>query len=179
MLSNIGYAFAEVTPVPEIDRENHTVALNFVVKPGPRVTVRRIVFKGNASTADEVLRREMRQFESGWYSQAMIDRSKIRLQRTGFFETVEIETPEVAGTKDQVDVVVTVKERNAGSFVFGLGYSQNAGIVTSIQLSAEQLPGHRQPLHDRPAEQQLFQEHQLLLPGPLLHRQTASASATT
>jgi outer membrane protein insertion porin family len=141
MLANIGYAFAEVTPIPEINRENHTVALNFVVKPGPRVTVRRIVFKGNANTADEVLRREMRQFESGWYSQAMIDRSKIRLQRTGFFETVEIETPEVEGVKDQVDVVVTVKERNAGSFVFGLGYSQNAGIVTSIQLSQNNFLG--------------------------------------
>jgi outer membrane protein insertion porin family len=141
MLSNIGYAFAEVTPVPDIDRENHTVGLNFVVKPGPRVTVRRIVFKGNAATADEVLRREMRQFEGSWYSQAMIDRSKIRLQRTGFFETVDIETPPVAGRKDQVDVVITVKERNAGSFVFGLGYSQNAGVVTSIQLQQSNFLG--------------------------------------
>jgi outer membrane protein insertion porin family len=141
VLANIGYAFAEVTPVPEIDREKHTVALNFVVKPGPRVTVRRIVFKGNASTADEVLRREMRQFEGAWYSQAMIDRSKIRLRRLGFFETVEIETPEVAGHKDQVDLVVTVKERNAGSFVFGIGYSQNAGIVTSLQLSQSNFLG--------------------------------------
>jgi outer membrane protein insertion porin family len=135
VLSNIGYAFAEVTPVPDVDRAGHIVALNFVVKPGPRVTVRRIVFKGNASTTDEVLRREMRQFEGAWYSQAMIDRSKIRLRRLGFFETVEIETPQVAGSKDQVDLVVTVKERNAGSFVFGVGYSQNAGVVTSIQLS--------------------------------------------
>ena len=105
------------------------------------MTVRRIVFKGNANTADEVLRREMRQFESGWYSQAMIDRSKIRLQRTGFFETVDIETPPVAGHADQVDVVVTVKERNAGSFIFGLGYSQNAGVVTSIQLQQNNFLG--------------------------------------
>ncbi|MCY7289212.1 MAG: outer membrane protein assembly factor BamA, partial [Cryobacterium sp.] len=134
VLGNIGYAFAEITPIPEINREDHTVAVNFVVKPGPRVTVRRITYKGNASTADEVLRREMRQFEGAWYSQSMIDRSKIRLQRTGFFETVEIETPVVADHKDQVDIVVTVKERNAGSFVFGLGYSQNAGVVTSVQL---------------------------------------------
>jgi outer membrane protein insertion porin family len=141
VLGNIGYAFAEVTPIPEIDRTAHTVALNFVVKPGPRVTVRRVVFKGNANTADEVLRREMRQFESSWYSQAMIDRSKIRLQRTGFFETVEIETPEVEGHKDQVDLVITVKERNAGSFIFGLGYSQNAGVVTSISLSQNNFLG--------------------------------------
>ena len=141
VLGNIGYAFAEVTPIPEVNREDHTVSINFMVKPGPRVTVHRIVFKGNANTADEVLRREMRQFEGGWYSQAMIDRSKIRLQRTGFFETVEIDTPEVAGHKDQVDVVVTVKERNAGSFIFGLGYSQNAGIVTSISLQQNNFLG--------------------------------------
>lgn len=141
MLGNIGYAHAEVTPIPEVNREDHTVAINFLVKPGPRVTVRRIVFKGNANTADTVLRREMRQFEGAWYSQAMIDRSKIRLQRTGFFETVEIDVPEVADHKDQVDVVVTVKERNAGSFVFGLGYSQNAGVVTSIQLQQSNFLG--------------------------------------
>ena len=141
VLGNIGYAFADVTAIPEIDREARTVGLNLVVKPGPRVTVRRIEFKGNANTADEVIRREMRQFEGAWYSQAMLDRSKIRLQRTGFFETVEIETPAVAGPGDQVDVVVTVKERNAGSFEFGLGYSQNAGIVSSIQLSQNNFLG--------------------------------------
>ena len=141
VLGNIGYAFAEVTPIPDVNREAHTVGVNFVVKPGPRVTVRRIAYKGNAATADEVLRREMRQFEGAWYSQAMIDRSKIRLQRTGFFESVEIETPEVAGHKDQVDVVVTVKERNAGSFQFGLGYSQNAGVVTSVQLQQNNFLG--------------------------------------
>ena len=141
VLGNIGYAFAEVTPIPQVDRVNHTVSLNFLVKPGPRVTVRRIVFKGNANTADEVMRREMRQFEGGWYSQAMLDRSKIRLQRTGFFETVEFDTPEVAGRTDQVDVVVTVKERNAGSFIFGLGYSQNAGVVTSISLQQNNFLG--------------------------------------
>jgi outer membrane protein insertion porin family len=141
MLANIGYAFAEVNPVPEVNRENHTVAINFVVKPGPRVTVRRIVFKGNAHTSDEVMRREMRQFESAWYSQAAIDRSKIRLQRTGFFETVDIDTPKVEGKNDQVDVVVTVKERNAGTFVFGLGYSQNVGLVTSIQLQQNNFLG--------------------------------------
>ncbi len=141
MLGNIGYAFAEVVPIPEIDREKHTVGLNFLVKPGARVTVRRIVYKGNANTADEVMRREMRQFEGAWFSQAMVDRSKIRLQRTGFFETVEIETPEVPGKHDQVDLVVTVKERNAGSFVFGVGYSQNAGVVTSIALQQNNFLG--------------------------------------
>src|SRR5690606_16714055 len=85
-LSNIGYAFAQVNVIPEVDRENRKVAISLQVVPGPRVTVRRIVFKGNTRTADEVLRREMRQFEGAWYSQAAIDRSKVRLQRLGFFE---------------------------------------------------------------------------------------------
>ena len=129
MLGNIGYAFAEVTPIPEVDREDTTVAHQLRrSSPGPRVNVRRIVFKGNTRTADEVLRREMRQFEGAWYSQAAIDRSKIRLQRLGYFETVEVETPEVAGSNDQVDVVVNVKETTSGSFVFGLGYSQLPGL---------------------------------------------------
>jgi outer membrane protein insertion porin family len=141
MLANIGYAFAQVNPIPEIDREKRTVAINFYIEPGPRVQVRRIVFKGNANTADEVLRREMRQFESSWYSQAALDRSKIRLQRLGFFESVEIETPVVTGHPDQVDVVVNVKERNAGSFVFGLGYSQLGGLITSIQLQQNNFLG--------------------------------------
>ncbi|MBS7456345.1 outer membrane protein assembly factor BamA [Coralloluteibacterium stylophorae] len=143
VLANIGYAFAEVNPIPEIDRENRTVALNFNVQPGPRVYVRRIEFKGNARTSDEVLRREMRQFEGSWYSQAAIDRSKIRLQRLGFFESggVEVQTPRVEGSPDQVDVVVTVKETTSGSFVFGLGYSQLSGLITQVQLSQNNFLG--------------------------------------
>jgi len=141
ILANIGYAHAQVNPVPDVNRADHTVAINFVIDPGPRVKVRRILFKGNVQTADEVLRREMRQFEATWYSQAAIDRSKVRLQRLGFFETVDIETPDVAGKKDQVDVVITVKERNAGSFVFGVGYSQLGGIVTSVSLQQSNFLG--------------------------------------
>ena len=140
-LANLGYAHAAVNPIPEIDRANKTVAVNFVVQPGPRVQVRRILFKGNSSTADEVLRREMRQFEATWYSQAAIDRSKIRLQRLGYFETVEVDTPEVPGHPDQVDVVITVKERNAGSFTFGVGYSQYGGLVTSVALQQNNFLG--------------------------------------
>ena len=136
VLGNIGHAFAEVNPVPTIDRENNEVAINLVVNPGPRVAVRRIVFRGNDTTADEVLRREFRQFEGTWYSQAAIDRSKIRLQRLGHFEEVDIETPAVAGQPDQVDVVVTVKERQFGQFQFGLGFSQVFG--ASIQLALSQ-----------------------------------------
>lgn len=140
-LSNIGYAFAKVTPIPTTDREKRTVAVNLQVTPGPRVSVRRIVFRGNTRTSDEVLRREMRQFEDTWYSQAAIDRSKIRLQRLGYFESVDVETPPVPGSNDKVDVVYNVKETTSGSFTFGLGYSQTYGVTTSVQLSQNNFLG--------------------------------------
>jgi len=140
-LSNIGYAFAKVNPIPTTNRAEQTVAVNMQVVPGPRVSVRRIIFKGNTRTSDEVLRREMRQFENTWYSQAAIDRSKIRLQRLGYFESVDVETPPVSGSNDQVDVVYNVKETTSGSFVFGLGYSQSYGMTTSVQLSQNNFLG--------------------------------------
>ncbi|MGI8561204.1 MAG: outer membrane protein assembly factor BamA [Luteimonas sp.] len=142
-LGNIGYAFAQVNPIPEVDRQNRTVALQLQVVPGPRVNVRRIMFKGNTRTSDEVMRREMRQVEGSWYSQAAIDRSKVRLQRLGFFEpgSVNIEATPVAGSNDQVDVVFSVKETASGSFIFGLGYSQLAGLTTTIQLSQNNFLG--------------------------------------
>ncbi|GAA4866596.1 outer membrane protein assembly factor BamA [Luteimonas vadosa] len=142
-LANIGYAFAQVNTIPEVDRDNRKVAITLQVVPGPRVNVRRIVFRGNTRTSDEVMRREMRQFEGAWYSQAAIDRSKVRLQRLGFFETgsVNVETTPVAGTTDLVDVVFDVKETTSGSFVFGLGYSQLSGLTTSIQLSQNNFLG--------------------------------------
>ncbi len=133
-LSNIGYAFAEVNPVPEIDREKRQVSLNFQINPGKRVYVHKITFKGNQHTEDQVLRREMRQLEGAWYSQAAIDRSKIRLQRLGYFKTVEIDTPRVPGQEDQVNITVAVEEQPSGSFTFGVGYSQVQGIITSIAL---------------------------------------------
>lgn len=140
-LSNVGYAFAKVNPIPTPNREDRTVAVNLQVVPGPRVSVRRILYKGNSRTSDEVLRREMRQFENTWYSQAAIDRSKIRLQRLGYFESVDVETPAVPGSNDQVDVVYNVKETTSGSFVFGLGFSQAFGVTTSVQLSQNNFLG--------------------------------------
>jgi len=142
-LGNIGYAFAEVNPIPEVDRDKRTVAINLQVVPGPRVTVRQIRFKGNTRTTDEVLRREMRQFEGAWYSQAAIDRSKVRLQRLGFFESgsIEVESVPVPGSNDQVDVVFSVKETNSGSFTFGFGYSQLSGLTTTLQLSQQNFLG--------------------------------------
>lgn len=140
-LGNVGYAFAQVNPIPDINRENKTVGINMQVVPGPRVNVRRIVFKGNTRTGDEVLRREMRQFEGTWYSQAAIDRSKIRLQGLGYFETVDVESKPVPGSNDQVDVIYNLKETTSGSFVFGLGYSQLGKLTTQIQLSQNNFLG--------------------------------------
>ena len=140
-LSNIGYAFAKINPVPQIDREKRTVGIDFQVQPGPRVNVRRIVFKGNTRTADTVLRREMRQFEGTWYSQAAIDRSKVRLDRLGYFEEVSVENEPVAGSDDLVDVVYTVKETTSGSIAAGVGYSQLSGVNLSLQLSENNFLG--------------------------------------
>lgn len=142
-LGNIGYAFAQVTPVPEIDRDARTVGITLQVAPGPRVNVRRITFQGNTRTSDEVIRRELRQFEGSWYSQAAIDRSKVRMQRLGYFEpgSVEVETVPVQGSPDQVDLAITVKETQSGNFTFGLGYSQLSGMTTSIQLSQNNFLG--------------------------------------
>ncbi|MBS0576962.1 MAG: outer membrane protein assembly factor BamA [Proteobacteria bacterium] len=141
LLSNIGYAFAKVNPAPDVDKDKRTVGIDFQVIPGPRVMVRRIVFKGNTRTADYVMRREMRQLEGTWFSQAAVDRSRIRLQRLGYFDTVDVDTPAVPGSNDQVDVVLTVKERNSGQFTFSLGYSQLAGLITSIGLNESNFLG--------------------------------------
>ena len=141
VLANIGYAFAQVTPIPTVDRDHRLVAINFFVNPGHRVYVRHINFKGNLTTEDEVVRREMRQLEGAWYSQAAIDRSKVRLQRLGYFKRVEITTPRVPGTEDQVDVLVTLEETSSGAATFGLGYSQVYGLVLSVSVSQNNFLG--------------------------------------
>ena len=141
VLSNIGYAFAKITPVPQVDKEARTVGIDFQIVPGPRVQVRRIIFKGNTRTSDEVLRREMRQFEGSWFSQAAVDRSKIRLLRLGYFDDITVDTPAVPGSSDQVDLVYSVKERTSGQFTFGLGYSQTSGLITTIQLNENNFLG--------------------------------------
>jgi outer membrane protein insertion porin family len=122
-------------------RENRLVTINYFVDPGKRVYVRQITFVGNSGNKDEVLRREMRQFEGGWFSQAAIDRSKIRLQRLTYFESVNIETPAVPGTDDQIDVIVTITERAAGSFSVGLGYSQIQGLIASLSIQQDNFLG--------------------------------------
>ncbi|MFL6622387.1 MAG: outer membrane protein assembly factor BamA [Sulfurifustis sp.] len=139
-LANDGYAFANVNAVPDINKEKQTVSFTFFVDPGRRVYVRRVNFAGNVATHDEVLRRELRQLEGTWYSAEKIRRSRERLQRLGFFEDVNVETPAVAGTTDQVDVNVTVKERPTGSLQLGLGYS-DTGISINTSVTESNLFG--------------------------------------
>lgn len=141
VLANIGYAFANVAPNPTINRDDHTVDINYFIDPGKRVYIRRVLFAGNTGTKDEVLRREMRQFEGAWFSQAAIDRSKIRLQRLTYFEEVSVETPAVPGTDDQVDVIITVEERPSGSFSAGLGFSQIQGLILSFSINQDNFLG--------------------------------------
>ena len=141
VLANIGYAYAKVTPIPKLDKDKRTVELTMYVEPGQRVYVRRVVFQGNTFTEDNVVRREMRQLEGSWYSQAAIDRSKIRLQRLGFFKKVDIDKKMVPGTQDQVDVSVKVEEQSAGSLSFGVGYSQYSGIIVNASVSQNNLFG--------------------------------------
>ncbi len=141
LLGNFGYAFANVSPIPNVDRDKRIVDITMLVDPGKRVYVRRISFEGNNKTLDEVLRREMRQFEGGWFNQASIDRSKVRLERLGFFKTVTLETPKVAGSDDQVDIIVKVEEQQTGNFQFGVGYSELQGAILSVALSFDNFLG--------------------------------------
>jgi outer membrane protein insertion porin family len=140
-LAEEGYSYAEVVPVPEIDREARTVAFSINIKPGRRVYVRRIDIIGNELTNDAVIRREMRQTEGGAFSPSRVNRSKVRLQRLSFFDEVEIETNPVAGRDDQVDLQVIVKERPTGSFLFGLGYSGDNGALVQASVSQANLFG--------------------------------------
>jgi len=140
-LGEEGYAFANVNAIPEIDEEDRSVDLTFFMDPGNRVYVRRINFSGNTKTRDEVLRREMRQIEGGWISTAAVERSKERLERLGFFDEVNVETPAVPGTTDQVDVDFTVVERPSGNLLAGLGFSQSQGIIFSTSVTQENFLG--------------------------------------
>lgn len=122
-LGNDGYAFANANAVPEIDRDKRTVAFTIMVDPGRRVYVRRINVVGNTRTRDVVIRREMRQLEGAFYDSQKLQLSKRRIDKTQYFSEVEVETPPVAGTTDQVDVTIRVKERPTGSILLGLGFS--------------------------------------------------------
>lgn len=134
-LGEEGYAFANVNAVPEINKQEHTVAFTFFVDPGKKVYVRRINVQGNTRTRDSVVRREMRQMESAWYAGDKIKRSKERIQRLNFFDNVELETPSIPGVNDQVDMNVTVAEKATGSVQFGAGLSSSDGVVLGFNVN--------------------------------------------
>ena len=125
----LGYAFPEINAYPEIDDETNTVVVNFSVDPGQRGYVRYINISGNTTTKDVVLRREMRQMEGGWLSSEALETSRARLNRLGFFSTVDIKTDRVSD--DLVDVNVNVEEQSSGSFNAGVGFGTDSGISLS------------------------------------------------
>ena len=141
-LGEEGYAFANVAVDPQVDEATRTVDLTLVVDPGRRVYARRITFTGNARTQDEVLRRELRQLESGWISTARINRSRERLERTGFFDSVQVSTQPVPDRPDQMDIQFKVSERAAGSINASIGYGgQGQGMILAASVNHTNLFG--------------------------------------
>ncbi len=134
-LGNDGYAFANANAIPDVDKEKRTVAFNIVIDPGRRVYVRRIDVAGNVKTRDEVVRREMRQIEGAYYDASRIQLSRRRIDRTGYFSEVNVETQPVEQSPDQVDILYSVKERPTGALLFGLGFSNVEKLALSASLS--------------------------------------------
>ena len=128
-LGQDGYAFAKIDPVPKVNEQTKEIELTFLVDPGNRAYVRHITFTGSTGINDDVLRREMRQMEGGYLSNAAVERSKQRLQRLPFIEKVEVATEPVAGTPDLVDVNYQIKEGLPGQFSGGIGYSESQSIL--------------------------------------------------
>jgi outer membrane protein insertion porin family len=136
-----GYAFANVNAIPNLNKETHEVSFNLVIDPGSRVYIRRINIAGNTKTRDEVIRREFRQVEGAWFDVEKIKKSKQRTDRLDYFSEVSIETPQVQGTADQMDVNVAVKEKSTGSFTVGAGINSGEGLVFSGGVSQANLFG--------------------------------------
>jgi len=140
-LGNLGYAFANVNPNPQLDREKHEADLTFYVDPSRRVYVRRIQVGGNTRTRDEVVRREMRQQEAAWYDAGNIKMSRDRVDRLGYFNEVNVATDPVPGSPDQVDVNVDVKEKPTGMINLGVGYGSTEKAILSAGISEDNVFG--------------------------------------
>lgn len=140
-LGNEGYTFADIQGFPEINEDDETVDVTFYIEPGQKVYVRRVSFRGNVKTEDEVLRRELRQFERAPANSALIDLSRQRLQRLGFFSTVEADTRRVPGAEDLVDVEYKVEEQPSGSIGANIGYSDASGLIFGASVSQSNFMG--------------------------------------
>jgi outer membrane protein insertion porin family len=140
-LGNEGYNFAKVTGIPEINEDDNSVEMKFFVDPGKRTYVRRISFRGNTKTLDSVLRREMRQMEGAPASSAAIEGSRIRLERLGYFKQATVETPEVPGFDDLIDVEFEVEEQSSGSIGASFGYAQGTGLILGVNLQQDNFFG--------------------------------------
>jgi len=140
-LGKEGYAFANVNAAPEIDKEKRKVAFTIFVDPGKRVYVRRINVTGNTKTRDEVIRRELRQMEGGWYDADRVAASKLRLDKVGYFTEVAVETPAVPGTADQLDVNLKVTEKPTGNLMLGLGTSSTDKVILSGSIAQNNFMG--------------------------------------
>ncbi len=138
---SFGYAFARVEAVPEIDRENNRVELVLKAEPSRRAYVRRVNIAGNNRTRDEVVRREIRQYEASWYDSDKIKLSRDRVDRLGFFNDVSVDTQEVPGAPDQVDVNMTVQEKPTGSLQLGAGYSSAEKVSLTFGIKQENVFG--------------------------------------
>ena len=140
ILGNQGNAFAEVNPSTDIDDENNEVKITFNINAGKRTYTRKILFAGNNTTQDYVLRREMRQFEGAWSSDNQIETGKIRLERLGYFKEVQVETVPVANSDDQIDIIYTVEEESTGSIGGNIGYS-DFGLMLGFNLQEQNFLG--------------------------------------
>lgn len=141
MLGDKGYMFANISPVPNVHEEDKSVSLKFFVDPGKQTYVRRINVRGNSRTADDVVRREMQQMEAAIVSTSNIETTKQKLERTGYFRSVNLEASPVAGTDDQVDLNYTVEEQQSGQFTASIGFSQSDGIILDFGIQQDNFFG--------------------------------------
>jgi len=170
-LAVLGYAFATVNPAPEVIRDRREVNFTVMIDPGRRVYVRRINISGNARTKDEVIRRELRQFEDSWYDAGRIRLSRERVQRTGFFKQVQIDTVPVPNTADQVDLSLVVEELPTGSFNIGAGFSSTEKVVFTAGINESNLFGSGQSLSLNVNTSRLYQTLAISWTNPYWRRE--------
>jgi outer membrane protein insertion porin family len=140
-LGDAGYLFANINPIPQIDEALKTVSIKFFISPGRRAYIRRVDFNGNTKTADEVLRREMRQMEAAVASTVDIEASKDRLERLRYFSSVNVETKAVPGADDQIDLEYSVEEQMSGNLSASIGFSQSSGLILAASVSQDNFLG--------------------------------------